>query len=331
MGSHFTVEVGDVSVIVVRGEDGRVRGLFNHCTHQNARLCSSSRPDLSRLSRGGDLRRAIDGGQAKADGQTASPASPPSSPPPAPAAPAKLQTGPTCGQSQRLICPFHHWTFSLSGEHLAPRTALTADPAQRLHFALTPVRAAWEVSGLVLLDCTRRPPTAATEGMSAATLWEDGEGEEQWRALQRTVEGRTLRTGGSLVVERNWKAVWASLMREEGRAVGLFPSLVCRAEEGGRTWLLQLLPLTPQQTAVTALEVGEVQTEGERDSEEEVADDLATAVRGWLTEADEEGLAGRDRAAYERWMVEGLRCEVEKEESGRREYERRRNKVLGLS
>ena len=335
VGSHFTLEVGDVSVILVRGEDQRVRGLFNHCTHQSARICSSSRPDLGRLSRGEELRRALSGGEAEE--KQPSSATPDSSP--ALSSPPKLQTGPTCGVAQRLICPFHHWTFSLSGEHLAPRTALTQDPVQRLHFALAPVKATWEVDGLLLVDCTRRPTPAAPTDRSATDLWEDAEGVEQWTAVRQRVQGRRLRTGGSVLVERNWKAVWAVLMREGGGGVGLFPSLVCREAEG-RRWLLQLLPLTPQRTAVTALEATEERREGETESEEvkeKESDDLTSAVQRWMGEGEVDGdgdgetLSGRHRAVYDRWMRQGLSAEVEKEGASRREYERRRNKVLGLS
>lgn len=41
-GDYFLFEVGDESVIVVRGDDGQVRGLFNTCRHRGSRICTES-------------------------------------------------------------------------------------------------------------------------------------------------------------------------------------------------------------------------------------------------------------------------------------------------
>jgi len=43
IGSHFTLELGDSSVIIIRGRDMKIRALFNNCSHMNARLCQWSR------------------------------------------------------------------------------------------------------------------------------------------------------------------------------------------------------------------------------------------------------------------------------------------------
>jgi Rieske 2Fe-2S family protein len=42
-GHYRTVRVGDESVLVVRGEDGRLRALLNVCRHRGARLCPDER------------------------------------------------------------------------------------------------------------------------------------------------------------------------------------------------------------------------------------------------------------------------------------------------
>ena len=42
-GDYFLAEVGDESVIVVRGRDGEIRAFLNVCRHRGARLCTAAR------------------------------------------------------------------------------------------------------------------------------------------------------------------------------------------------------------------------------------------------------------------------------------------------
>lgn len=38
-GDYFTYEIGDESIIIIRGRDGRLRAFFNVCTHRGSRIC----------------------------------------------------------------------------------------------------------------------------------------------------------------------------------------------------------------------------------------------------------------------------------------------------
>ena len=321
-GAHFTVELGDsASLVLTRALDGRAHALHNHCTHQNARLCPSSRPDLLAVARGGELRRAMGAAAAEAEATEAKAER-------AGAASAMtLLPGPQCAHAERLICPFHHWTFALDGAHLAPRTALTADPAQRKHFALARARALWEEDGLLLVDARRAQPDAAEERAM------DEEARDEWTLLRRTVRGARITEAASALVGRNWKAAWAALKAQRVRSAALFPSALCLEEdedkeevgEGARL-LVQLLPLTPSTTALTAFRVGSagVRAEGGFDAEWWRRMVAVAAASG----AEEDALEGRDRERYHRWMVEGLSDVVDKEEKARKEHERRRDKLL---
>ena len=70
VGDYRVVNVGDQSVIVTRGNDGRLRAFHNTCRHRGSILCQQSR---------GKFR------------------------------------------GQRIVCPYHAWTYSLEGK-------LTATP-----------------------------------------------------------------------------------------------------------------------------------------------------------------------------------------------------------
>lgn len=48
-GSFFTVQVGDYSVIVVRGRDGVIRAFHNVCRHRGSRICLTEKGRASRL------------------------------------------------------------------------------------------------------------------------------------------------------------------------------------------------------------------------------------------------------------------------------------------
>lgn len=61
-GQFFTIEVAQEPLLIVRGEDGVLRGFFNVCRHRAARVATAE-----------------------------------------------------CGQTDRLRCPYHGWTYDLSG------------------------------------------------------------------------------------------------------------------------------------------------------------------------------------------------------------------------
>ncbi len=62
-GHFFTIEVAQEPLLIVRGEDGILRGFFNVCRHRAARVATAE-----------------------------------------------------CGQTDRLRCPYHGWTYDLSGQ-----------------------------------------------------------------------------------------------------------------------------------------------------------------------------------------------------------------------
>ena len=292
-GSHVTVECGGVSVVLVRGEDELIRALFNNCTHQNARICASSRPDLAVHSL---------------------PSSVPITSPP-------LQSAPTCHYATRLVCPFHHWTFALDGQHLAPRTALTRDPEQRKSFALRRATVE-ELDGVLWV--TMKVETA--EPMADESL---AEVEEARQPLQQRLAGKSHTARGSLLLQHNWKHVIAALSQQPN-TIAVFPSALYTPHP--TPLLLQLLPLSQQMTAVTAYGVGSEGSEAAATSggsgEEEWKQWAESVVSG--SGVTHSGLEGRHGAQYYRLMVRGLGAEVEIEEQKRKDVEARRNKLLGL-
>src|SRR5262249_478636 len=67
-GSYFTVQIGAYPIVVVRGNDGRIRAFLNSCRHRGARICRESH-----------------------------------------------------GESPKLVCPYHQWTYNLDGRLFAAR------------------------------------------------------------------------------------------------------------------------------------------------------------------------------------------------------------------
>ena len=304
-GDYLTVELGDVSVIVVRGSDGSVRAFFNNCSHQNARIAASSRPDLAAIARTADIRQAA----AEAAVGSARP------PPCLAAGPAVLQRGPECSRVQRFVCPFHHWTFSLAGEHLAPRTPLTADPEQRKHFALRAAAAVRQQGDVLWLTCSSAAFPAAEQ---------EAQAEAERRAVSEAVLGCSAACVGSRVLVADWKAVW-SRAASWPSCLPAFPSLLCRLLPGRPAQLLHIVPLTPQLTAVTLyrLTQGRPAEGGQADERE------ADACWAWLAAATADGsVAGSWLPRYAAWMEAGLAAAVEAEERQRRELHARRDRLL---
>jgi Rieske 2Fe-2S family protein len=98
-GELFTGAVGHESVLVVRGEDGTLRGFFNVCQHRGTRLVTES-------SRGGQ---------------------------------------------DRLICPYHSWTYDLKGRLRSAEHMRGAGGFDRGSSGLTPV-ATEALGGWVFVD-----------------------------------------------------------------------------------------------------------------------------------------------------------------------------------
>ena len=295
VGSHFTVECGGVSVVLVRGEDGVIRALFNNCTHQNARICTSSRPDLAVHL----LAASV----------------------PITAAATPLQSGPTCHYATRLVCPFHHWTFGLDGQHLAPRTPLTRDPEQRKAFALRRATVE-ELDGVLWVKMKVEAAEAAGDAVEEVA--------EARRPIQQRLAGLSHSARGSLLLQQNWKAVLAALSQRPS-ALAVFPSAVYTQQPA--PLLLQLLPLSEQLTAVTAYAVG---TEAELAAVASGAD-REEEWRLWVNrvmsrggERFERRLDDKHGVLYHRLIVRGLSAEVAVEEKQRKDVEARRNKLLGM-
>ncbi len=49
IGQWFTMQVGDYSLIVIRGKDGQIRALHNSCRHRGSRICSAEQGTSKRL------------------------------------------------------------------------------------------------------------------------------------------------------------------------------------------------------------------------------------------------------------------------------------------
>lgn len=48
-GSYLTIQLGDYSVIVVKGADGKIRALHNSCRHRGSRICTAQKGNAPKL------------------------------------------------------------------------------------------------------------------------------------------------------------------------------------------------------------------------------------------------------------------------------------------
>ncbi|WP_298814136.1 aromatic ring-hydroxylating dioxygenase subunit alpha [uncultured Roseibium sp.] len=48
-GNYVTLQIGDYSIVVVRGSDGRIRAFHNSCRHRGSRICSAARGSAPKL------------------------------------------------------------------------------------------------------------------------------------------------------------------------------------------------------------------------------------------------------------------------------------------
>ena len=49
-GEYFTLAIGRSSIIVLRDDEGRIRGFFNTCRHRGSRICDAEKGKAGRLT-----------------------------------------------------------------------------------------------------------------------------------------------------------------------------------------------------------------------------------------------------------------------------------------
>jgi Rieske 2Fe-2S family protein len=139
-GDFLTLEIGDDSVIIVRGKDGEVGAFHNTCRHRGSRICLEEK-----------------------------------------------------GHAQRLVCPYHQWTYTLDGRlfraRQMPADFVTGD------YALKSVRTE-VMCGLVYICLAESPPPF--EAFRAAVT--------PYIAPHQPARTKVAFTS-SLVEEANWKLV----------------------------------------------------------------------------------------------------------------------------
>jgi len=146
VGDYRVVNAGDQSVIITRGNDGRLRAFHNTCRHRGSILCQQSR---------GRFR------------------------------------------GQRIVCPYHSWTYSLEGELTATPWRLEGGGFDSARYPLYDV-AVGEWAGFVFinLDENAAPFSDGTLADTPARL-------ANWN-LGETVTVHTT----EFDLECNWKAFW---------------------------------------------------------------------------------------------------------------------------
>jgi phenylpropionate dioxygenase-like ring-hydroxylating dioxygenase large terminal subunit len=106
-GSHRVLDVLGESVIVVRNRENQLKAFYNVCRHRGARLC---RPDSTHaIDTAGD--RIATNGAAIAGGIAAN----------------------------RIVCPYHQWTYDLDGRLLAAPYLTTEPGFDKSAFSLYPI------------------------------------------------------------------------------------------------------------------------------------------------------------------------------------------------
>src|ERR1041385_3232426 len=140
-GDYFTVQIDADSLVLIRGEDGTVRGFHNVCRHRGAQICTEP---------GGHLKR--------------------------------------------LVCPYHQWTYGLTGVLMAFRGMPEGFDKSRFHLKEVPVR---ELEGLLYLSLSEAP----SEFESAR--------EELTPVIRPQQFGRAkIARSTEYLVKANWKLIW---------------------------------------------------------------------------------------------------------------------------
>jgi Rieske 2Fe-2S family protein len=78
-GAHRVLDIAGESIIVVRNQEGVLRGFYNVCRHRGTRLCHSA--------------------EVQARG------------------PSEFRSGVVAGR--RIVCPYHQWAYDLDGHLVA--------------------------------------------------------------------------------------------------------------------------------------------------------------------------------------------------------------------
>ena len=123
VGDYQVVEVGDQSVIVVRGKDDRLRAFHNTCRHRGSILCEQA--------------------QGKFRGE-------------------------------RIVCPYHSWTYSLEGDLIATPWRLEGGGFDAAEFPLYAVAVA-EWAGFVFINLDENAPAFDGHILANLSNWNLGE------------------------------------------------------------------------------------------------------------------------------------------------------------
>src|SRR5689334_9238829 len=94
-GDQLAVETGAGSAILVRGEDGAVRAFANTCRHRGHELLPCVGENRAGENRAGENRAGETGAGGTRNGGTGNRAA---------------------VNAKAIICPYHSWAYSLSGE-----------------------------------------------------------------------------------------------------------------------------------------------------------------------------------------------------------------------
>ena len=146
VGDYQVVEVGDQSVLIVRGKDDRLRAFHNTCRNRGSILCEQA--------------------QGKFRGE-------------------------------RIVCPYHSWTYSLEGELIATPWRLEGGGFDAANFPLYAV-AVGEWAGFVFINLDENATAfdERTLGDTPSTL-------ANWN-LGETITAHTM----TVDLACNWKAFW---------------------------------------------------------------------------------------------------------------------------
>jgi Rieske 2Fe-2S family protein len=140
-GDYFLVEIDTDSIIVIRGDDGTIRGFHNVCRHRGSLICTEA-----------------------------------------------------AGQSKKLVCPYHQWTYGLDGKLMACRGM--PKEFDKSQFVLNRV-AVCEIEGLIYVSLAESPsdPQPAVQAIGPLAR-PQGFGKAK---VAKCVD---------YLVKANWKLVW---------------------------------------------------------------------------------------------------------------------------
>jgi Rieske 2Fe-2S family protein len=142
-GDYFVFDLDTDSIIVIRGDDGRIHALHNTCRHRGMKVCQAESGNLT-----------------------------------------------------RIVCPYHQWSYSRSGELVACGGMDRDGDLDRRDFGLHRAHVR-DVGGLIFV-CLAREPLPFEGAAQALGAWLPPQGLERAKvAATRQYE-----------VRANWKLVW---------------------------------------------------------------------------------------------------------------------------